>query len=376
MEAQNRPRTSSSRRVVFIGFLFVLASGVVFQFAASAKRKPADRAALLAAEMELLKPQLEQPDPPMILLQRYHSLLAQTSDCLRVSETDYRDGSASRIANNLCISASLAAGDPTFNRPTSNSQGSGFGASCLLSGSGTATRYDAYAFNLFGCNTFPTQVTFSLCGPAGCPAAGSVDTVLILYRKVASGDGLTANGSLPAAFSSAAACTNARALNDDTGATPTTAGGSTCDQLNTSDCTAQCSPSTSLSQMKRSLGSGLFTVVVTTFSNGATGNYNLYMNAPAAGCTLALAPTASGGTITGRVMRANGQGVSGAIVTVTDPNGQARTVRTNGLGYYQLDDLALSQLYVVTAAGKELVFTPQPVELTSAIQGVDLIALP
>lgn len=376
MDVPDRRPTPSSTRILFLGLLFLLASIAVFQFAASANRQVADRVVLAAAEMEQIKPQLEQANPPLELLQRYNTLLAQTSDCLRVTEAELQDGHTSRIANNLCINGSFGVGDPTFNRPLANSAGNGFGGSCTPSGSATAVFHDRYTFNLFGCSTFPTQVTFSLCGPAGCTAAASVDTVMILYRRVSAGDGLTANGSLPASFSSSAPCTNARALNDDTGATPTAAGGSTCDQLNTSDCTASCSPSTSISQMKRSLGSGLFTLVVTTFANGSTGNYNLYVNAPAAGCTLSIAPTAADGAITGRVMTASGIGVSKATVQVTDQSGQVRAVNTNGFGYYQIDDLETGQIYVVTVLSKRYSFAPQSVELTNAIQGVDFTAAP
>lgn len=370
-------RNSRTSRTIFLCLMLLTATSLAFNFAVSANRPVVTRLVAAAEEMEELKPRLERADAPSILLQRYNALLAETSTCTRVTDEDFKEGRTNLIpANNLCLAAALGAGDPTWNRPTSNSTGSGLGGACTPSGSATGVFLDRYSFNLFGCTTFPTVVTISLCGPAGCTAPASFDSVLVMYRQVSAGDPLTANGGLPGSFTPSAPCTNARALNDDTGATPTSTGGSTCNQTVTSDCTASCSPSTSLSQMKRNLGSGIFTVAVTSFSNGVFANYNLYVNAPGAGCQVSTAPTASDGVITGRVMNASGIGVSKAAVQITDQEGRSRTVATNPFGYYQINDLETGQTYVVTVTSKQYVFVPQVIELTSAIQGVDFTATP
>lgn len=306
-------------------------------------------------EIEQIKPLLERQNNSPLARKHYSRLLSLANDCLpNIFTEKSRPPTVLAPSNNVCTSGSLAVGDPTFNRPTTSSTGSGFGSSCTLSGSATAVFYDAYEFEITGCAAFPTVATFSLCGPAGCAASTSFDSVLLLYRNVSAGDALTAANGLTNPFNPTSSCTNARALNDDTNSTPTSTGGSTCNQLNTSDCTAGCSPTTSLSQMKRSLGSGRFTVVVTTFSNGATANYNLYVDAPAAGCSVSRVATAAGANIGGRVLSAEGRGIANVAVSIYGGSiNTPVTVKTNPFGYYNFNDLAIGETYVVTVANSK-----------------------
>ena len=280
----------------------------------------------------------------------------------------------------LCINGALAVTDPNYNRVLVSSTGTGVGTgapgNCSLSGSGTAVEYDIYSFNLTGCAAFPTQVTVQLCGPAGCLATNALDSVITLYRNVPAGDPLTANGGLPAVFNPASACTNARAANDDSGATPTSPGGSTCDQLNTSDCLPQCAApaSTANSEFKRTLGSGRFTLVIAGFGNATVGNYNLYVNAPAAGCVVALAPSAAGVSVSGRVLAADGRAVRNAMVTMTDPNGAVRNALTSAFGYYRFDDVEAGVNYVIGISSKTHQFTPRIVMVANELTDVDFTA--
>lgn len=371
---------SRAARVVLLTGLMLAGSALVIGFAAAAKRASISTR---STELELaqLKTRIEQPGSSAELIAEYDRLLGHTAECPPAFKgiRGLADRNEAIMAPSICLSGgSLAAGDPTYNRVLTSSTGTGVGngtlGNCSLSGSGTATRYDAYTFNVFGCSTFPTVVTVSLCDGV-CGQASVTDTVLVLYRKVAAGDALTANGGLPGPFIPATACTNVIGANDDTSAAAIATGGSTCNQTVPSDCTTAC-PSTGVSQMKRNLGSGLFTVVVTTFGNTGAGAYNLFVNAPAAGCQIAQTTLAAGGTITGRVMTASGVGVGKATVQVTDQTGRLRTVLTNGFGYYQMDNLTSGQTYVVAVADKQYTFLPQVVELTNAIQGVDFTALP
>jgi hypothetical protein len=334
----------------------------------------------LQKEMEQVKSEMEQPTVIPGTTAHYDRLASAISNCGVIKQVVAPTIKAPFApAANICINGALAVADPDFNRPQAQSTGTGFGpaGSCTLSGTATAANYDVYAFNLTGCAVFPTTVDISLCGPAGCTPPGALDTVITLYRNVPAGDPLTANGGLPAVFNPASPCTNARALNDDSGATPTSAGGSACDQLNPANCPAQCGTSTSLSEMRRTLGSGRFTVVVAGFGNTTVGTYNLYVNAPGAGCNLALSPTAASASVGGRVVNTSGSGISRVEVTISG-NGLAQpvTVRTNGFGYYSFDELPVGESYVVTVASKQYTFNPasKSFNLESSISDADFVS--
>ncbi len=280
----------------------------------------------------------------------------------------------------LCINGSLAVADPDYNRVLASSTGTGFGngtvGNCSLSGTATATNYDAYSLNLTGCAAFPTEVTITLCGPAGCQHIGNVDTVVTLYRNVTAGDPLTGNNGLSNVFNPASPCTNARAAQDDLGTTSGTTnnpGGSTCNQVNTANCVAPCTSPTNaggLSGMRRQLGSGLFQVVVAGFSNATTGNYNLYVNAPAAGCLVSLVPTASAVSVGGRVMTSYGRGVANARVTMTDSMGVVKIAFVNPFGFYRFEDVRAGETYTFGVSHKLHKFE-QPTQVLSVVNGLD-----
>ncbi len=270
-------------------------------------------------------------------------------------------------AASLCNSNSLAAADPSYNRPLASSTGTGIGngtaGNCSLSSTGTAVKYDVYRFNLTGCAAFPTEVLITNCGPAGCQHSGNVDTLISLYRNVPAGDPLMANGGLPTPFDPAFACTNVRAGSDDLGTTsgtPNNPGGATCNQVNGASCVAPCtSPSNAggLSGLRRQVGNGFFTVVVAGFGNTTTGSYNLYVDAPAAGCTIALVtPTAAGVSVGGRVMTANESGVQNAVVTMTDSNGVVQTAKVSSFGFYQFKDVLVGETYIFSVSHKRYQF--------------------
>ncbi|HSN76684.1 MAG TPA: S8 family serine peptidase, partial [Anaerolineae bacterium] len=122
----------------------------------------------------------------------------------------------------------LTPNDPVFNRPV------GFGASCSLSGVGTAVHYDVYSYNLGG--PTPHDLFASLVGGT------TMDTVLVFYQAP---DG-SANP-----FDPAQGCLNSVAFNDDFGV----------------GLQSQISAT--------GLGAGWIDVVVTTFDNGETGAYTM-----------------------------------------------------------------------------------------------------
>ena len=278
--------------------------------------------------------------------------------------------------NLLCFSGlSLSAADPTLNRPSTSGSGNGFlGGTCALNATNTAVRYDAHYFNISGCAVFPTVVRITACGTGGCAAAGNTDSLIILYRNVAAGDPLTANGGLPSVFNPASPCTNAQGLNDDLDTSEVITGGSSCNQTVTSDCLATCTGNTSVPGMKRNLGNGRFTVVVAGFGNGTIGNYNLTVDAPAAGCSVAIAPSAAGVLVAGRVMTAEGNGVVNAIVVATDQQGVSRQARTGSFGYYSIDELPAGETYVISVISKRFLFTPRAISASDNVTDFDFIA--
>lgn len=319
-------------------------------------------------QLEQMKTAMEKSNAP-VLEKNYNHLAELLSDCSPLNKTlkESRAQAPFAPANSVCFNGALAAADPDYNRPLASSTGTGIGngtvGNCSLSGSGTAVNYDVYSFDLSSCAVFPTEVTATLCGPAGCQHVGNFDSVLTLYRNVAAGDPLTANGGLPGSFNPASACTNARAANDDlntTAGTSNSTGGSTCNQTATTQCVAPCtSPPNAggLSGFRRQLGSGTFILVVAGFGNSTVGGYNLYVDAPAAGCVINRTPTAAGANLSGRVSRASGSGISKVSVSVRNINTNEQTsVRTNSFGYYSFENIATGATYIVTVESKNYTF--------------------
>lgn len=320
-------------------------------------------------QMETIKTEMEKPNSSPVLEKKYNRLAEIISDCspLNQSLKESRVQSPFAPANSLCINGALATADPDYNRPLASSTGTGIGngtvGNCSLSGTATAANFDVYSFDLTGCAIFPTEITATLCGPAGCQHVGNVDTVLDLYRNVAAGDPLTANGGLPGTFNPASPCTNARAGSDDLGTTsgtPNNPGGATCNQVVGANCVAPCtSPSNAgaLSGFRRQLGSGTFVLVVAGFGNTTVGNYNLYVDAPAAGCSILRTPTAAGANLGGRVARADGSGIAKAVVTMRNTDtSESIVIRTNPFGYYNFENLAVGTTYIVTVESKNYTF--------------------
>lgn len=336
-------------------------------------------------QMETLKLSIERPGPVNPAdVRKYDRLANIVSDCsptAAIIKTFKADAPLAPTAS-LCINGALAVADPNYNRVLTNSTGTGIGSgvvgNCSLSGSGTAVEYDFYSFNLTGCAAFPTEVTATLCGPAGCQHVGNTDTTLIMYRAVAAGDALTANGGLPGVFNPASACTNAVAGSDDLGTTVGTAnnpGGATCNQVVGANCVAPCtSPSNAggLSGMRRQLGNGRFTLVVGGFGNGTTGSYNLYVDVPAAGCAVALAPSAAASEIGGRVLTSNGRGISKVTVSLSG-TGTPMIAKTNPFGYYNFPNLEAGLTYTVSVSAKGYTFAnpTRIISLQDAVSDAD-----
>ncbi|MDQ3801006.1 MAG: M12 family metallo-peptidase [Acidobacteriota bacterium] len=88
-----------------------------------------------------------------------------------------------------------------------------------------------------------------------------------------------------------------------------------------------------------------------------------------------LAPTAASVPIGGRVTTSEGNGISGAIVSLMDQNGQTRIARTNAFGYYRFDEIVVGNTIILNAASKRYTFTPQVVTVMDSIQNLDIVSL-
>ena len=86
-----------------------------------------------------------------------------------------------------------------------------------------------------------------------------------------------------------------------------------------------------------------------------------------------LGPTAAGVTISGRVLTSRNRGITGAVVQLTDQTGNTQTARTNAFGYYTFNDVEAGQSIVMTAVSKRYKFTPQVINLTENLTGINFI---
>jgi hypothetical protein len=78
-----------------------------------------------------------------------------------------------------------------------------------------------------------------------------------------------------------------------------------------------------------------------------------------------LHPTAADASIEGRVVTASGAGIMNALVTVVNATtGEVRSARTNAMGVFRIEDLALGELYLVTVRHKRYAFPTEPTVLT------------
>lgn len=87
-----------------------------------------------------------------------------------------------------------------------------------------------------------------------------------------------------------------------------------------------------------------------------------------------IEPTAAAVAISGRVMTPTRRGISQATVTLVEPSGNIRTVRTNAFGYYRFDDLEAGQTARISVTSKRYRFSTQVVNLLDSVTDVDFIA--
>ncbi|MFM9904111.1 MAG: carboxypeptidase regulatory-like domain-containing protein [Pyrinomonadaceae bacterium] len=91
--------------------------------------------------------------------------------------------------------------------------------------------------------------------------------------------------------------------------------------------------------------------------------------------TTSLAPTASGVSVSGRVLtEKGGRGMRNAVVSITDQRGVTRSVTTGAYGTYRFDDVRTGETYTIRVRSRRLNFDPRVVSVTDSLTDVDLIA--
>jgi hypothetical protein len=72
-----------------------------------------------------------------------------------------------------------------------------------------------------------------------------------------------------------------------------------------------------------------------------------------------LAPTSASVNVGGRVLNSDGRAVANAQVSLTNLDGETRTVITNGFGYYNFEQVSAGETYIFNVFSKKYTFTPQ-----------------
>lgn len=81
-------------------------------------------------------------------------------------------------------------------------------------------------------------------------------------------------------------------------------------------------------------------------------------------------------SVGGRVTTTGGQGVSKAMVTITDSNNNTRVALTSSFGYYSFDNVSAGGTYTVSVLSKRYTATPQTIQVNDNLANVDFVADP
>ncbi len=88
-----------------------------------------------------------------------------------------------------------------------------------------------------------------------------------------------------------------------------------------------------------------------------------------------LAPTAAGVSVSGRVLTADGEGLSGAIVTCMGADGNIRIVRTGSFGYFSFEDIEPGHAYFFLVESKRYVFAPRSIAVIDSVTDLEFLPL-
>lgn len=83
--------------------------------------------------------------------------------------------------------------------------------------------------------------------------------------------------------------------------------------------------------------------------------------------------TAANVEVSGRVLNEAGQGIRGAIVSMTDQAGETRTSVTGSFGYYQFAEVRTGGTYIVGVTSRRYTFAPQILQVFDTVTDFDFI---
>lgn len=101
-----------------------------------------------------------------------------------------------------------------------------------------------------------------------------------------------------------------------------------------------------------------FAITATNGTNSNVTNYQLLISPP---------PTAASVSISGRVAVEGGRGLTNAIVTLTDQNGEVKTARTTSFGYFAFAGVEVGRTYIIQVRSKRYQFQPKVISVLDEI---------
>ncbi|MEP6787142.1 MAG: DUF4394 domain-containing protein [Acidobacteriota bacterium] len=127
-------------------------------------------------------------------------------------------------------------------------------------------------------------------------------------------------------------------------------------------------PNAPLSAFNGQNANGTWTLRAQDFFSGDTGNIRAWS------LTIGACPTtAAGVSVSGRVTTPDGRGLRNAKVVLTDSIGNARTVTTSSFGFYQFDEVAVGESYVIGVVSKQYRFTSQLIQVGDTLTNMDFV---
>ena len=86
-------------------------------------------------------------------------------------------------------------------------------------------------------------------------------------------------------------------------------------------------------------------------------------------------PTAALVEVSGRVTNAEGAGIRGAVVTLTNSRGRIWRAMANSFGYYRLSRVPAGETYLASATARGATFVPRTVTVQDRVAGFDVVGV-